>query len=101
MIEVHIKRVNEHGVTYIKHYEVMREKNDTVLQIIKRISKELEPNLAYRYSCRFGVCGTCSVLVNGKPALICLKKVELNDDGILLIEALPGRKTIADLANQM
>lgn len=37
------------------------------------------PDLAYRYGCRNGQCGVCTIEVNGKPKLACNCKVREND----------------------
>ena len=39
----------------------------TVLDGLHYIKENLDPTLAWRYSCRMGVCGSCGMLINGQP----------------------------------
>jgi fumarate reductase iron-sulfur subunit len=43
----------------------------TVLDILDWLKAGPVPDLAYRSSCRSGVCGSCGVMVNGRPVLAC------------------------------
>lgn len=53
-----------------RSYRLPRE-NYTVLGALQYIQEHLDPTLAFRYSCRYGRCGLCAVLVNNNPALAC------------------------------
>lgn len=102
MLTVQLTRTTKDGSSYVVDYEVEVRENDTVLQVLNRIYEKYEPTLAYRYACRIGVCGTCSAMVNGRPELVCLKKVDLESENkVLEIAPLPRRNTIADLAKEM
>jgi len=41
----------------------------TVLEGLKIIKEKLSPTLAWRSSCRMGVCGSCGMFINGRPRL--------------------------------
>jgi succinate dehydrogenase/fumarate reductase iron-sulfur protein len=79
----------------------------TVLEALFSVAGEQDDSLAFRYSCRGAVCGTCAVLVNRVPRLACrtrlepLLKVESGEefspDGEVLIEPLPNMPLIRDL----
>jgi len=43
----------------------------TVLDLLEWAKAGPWPTLAFRYSCRSGVCGSCGVMVNGRPVLAC------------------------------
>src|SRR6188768_3460045 len=46
--------------------------NDTsVLQGLQYIKDELDGSLSFRWSCRMAICGSCGVMVDGKPRLGC------------------------------
>lgn len=45
--------------------------NTTVLDLLEWAKAGPWPTLAFRYSCRSGVCGSCGVMVNGRPVLAC------------------------------
>jgi len=46
------------------------------VDLFRKINDEQDPTLAWNSSCEHGQCGTCSVLVNGKPMLACELLVE-------------------------
>lgn len=52
-------------------YEGMR-----ILDVIKYIYENLDSSLAFRYSCRAGLCGVCILKVNGKACMCCHKIAE-------------------------
>jgi len=57
-------------------FEVPRRQNQTVLDVVTHIQRELDPTLAYRYACRVGMCGSCAMTVNGKPRWTCRTHVD-------------------------
>ena len=48
-----------------------RTEDMVVLDALNHIKDEIDGSLAYRWSCRMGVCGSCGMMVNGKPRLTC------------------------------
>ncbi len=43
----------------------------TVLEGLLQIRESQDASLAWRFSCRMGVCGSCAMLINGRPRLAC------------------------------
>ena len=41
----------------------------TVLDLLREIQRSHDPSLAFRYSCRVAMCGTCGVRVDGRSTL--------------------------------
>ncbi|MGO9178296.1 MAG: succinate dehydrogenase/fumarate reductase iron-sulfur subunit [Candidatus Limnocylindrales bacterium] len=59
--------------------------------------KEIAPTLAWRSSCRMGVCGSCGMLVNGRPRLACNTQIfELATD-VVAVAPLPNFSILKDL----
>ena len=80
------------------NYEVPRRANQTVLDVVTEIQRHQEPGLAYRFSCRVGVCGSCAMTVNGKPRWTCRSHVQDVIDGDqLVLEPLRSHPRIRDL----
>ena len=52
-------------------YEVPYRPEWVVLDALNYIKDEIDGTLAYRWSCRMGVCGSCGMMVNGEPKLTC------------------------------
>ncbi|MDO4227204.1 2Fe-2S iron-sulfur cluster-binding protein, partial [Neisseria sp.] len=43
----------------------------SILDALALVKDDFEPELAYRWSCRMEVCGSCGMVVNGEPKLAC------------------------------
>jgi len=56
---------------YYKTYEMTVENHELILDLLNRIKWEHDGSFSYRRSCRHGICGSCSIKVNGKPVLAC------------------------------
>ena len=69
----------------------------TVLDALFLIQREQDPSLAFRCSCRVGMCGTCAMSVDGVPRLACRTRVELLRSGAVTVEPLPNLPVIKDL----
>jgi fumarate reductase iron-sulfur subunit len=52
-------------------FEVPYDDRTTVLDALDWIKDHSAPSLVFRASCRMGVCGSCGVMVNGRPVLGC------------------------------
>lgn len=57
-------------------YRVPRRANQTVLDVVTWIQRNAEPGLSYRFACRVGMCGSCAMMVNGKPRWTCRTHVK-------------------------
>jgi fumarate reductase iron-sulfur subunit len=52
-------------------YDVPCMPDWVVLDALNHIKDEIDPTLSHRWSCRMGVCGSCGMMVNGRPKLTC------------------------------
>lgn len=62
----------------------------TVLEMLEILYRHYDPTLSFRFACRTGLCATCTMMINGKPGLSCMKPAEPASDGILYLAPLPG-----------
>ncbi|MDQ1697966.1 MAG: succinate dehydrogenase / fumarate reductase, iron-sulfur subunit [Frankiaceae bacterium] len=58
-----------------RSYSVPVEEGEVVLDAIHRLQAEQAPDLAVRWNCKAGKCGSCSAEINGKPALMCMTRL--------------------------
>jgi len=58
-------------------YQVDAEEGMVVLDLVHRIQATQAPDLACRWNCKAGKCGSCSAEVNGKPRLMCMTRMDL------------------------
>ena len=97
-VEFKIHRFNPQNKRhYISTHKVPVCKGMTLLDAFMYIKDNFDGALTFRHSCRMGVCGSCGVMVNGKPVLVCYTQVlHLNSD-TLVIEPLQNMPIIKDL----
>src|ERR1700687_3001540 len=48
-----------------------------VLDAVHRVQADQANDLAVRWNCKAGKCGSCSAEINGKPGLMCMKQLAL------------------------
>ena len=77
-------------------YRVPRIRPMKVLDLLLVIQRDIDPTLAFRYSCRVAMCGTCTVRVNGRAVLACETGVP-DGDATVHIEPLAGLPVLRDL----
>ncbi len=83
-------------------YEVPARENQTVLDVVTHIQREIEPTLAYRFACRVGMCGSCAMTVNGRARWTCRTHVrKVAAEGTLELRPLANLPVIRDLAADM
>ncbi len=56
-------------------YTVSAEDGEVVLDAVHRVQAQLAGDLAVRWNCKAGKCGSCSAEVNGRPRLMCLARL--------------------------
>jgi len=67
-----------------------------VLDALIKIKNEIDPTLTFRRSCREGICGSCSMNMNGSNGLACTTAIE-DLSGEVRITPLPHMEVIKDL----
>ena len=74
------------------------EGRDLMVLDVLELAKSRDPSIAYRRSCREGVCGSDGMNINGKNGLACITPVsEAARGGKLVLRPLPGLPVIRDL----
>jgi succinate dehydrogenase / fumarate reductase iron-sulfur subunit len=61
----------------LREYRVPLEEGVVVLDVIHRIQATQAQDLAVRWNCKAGKCGSCSAEVNGKPRLMCMTRMNI------------------------
>ena len=67
-----------------------------VLDALIKIKQEIDSSLTFRRSCREGICGSCSMNIDGTNTLACLKSID-DVKGDINIYPLPHMEVIKDL----
>ncbi len=104
MLKVEVYRYNPEtdAAPYMKTYEVDTQGKDLMVLDVLELLKAQDQSLAYRRSCREGVCGSDGMNINGKNGLACIKPLsECVKNNKLVLRPLPGLPVIRDLVVDM
>ena len=83
-------------------YSIKLEQGMVVLDALHRIQVEKAPELAVRWNCKAGKCGSCSMEINGRPKLACMTRMnELPPDKEIIIQPLKSFPLIKDLVSDV
>jgi succinate dehydrogenase / fumarate reductase iron-sulfur subunit len=73
-----------------------------VLDAVRQIQAEQANDLAVRWNCKAGKCGSCSAEVNGRPRLMCMSRLsEIDLDQPVTVEPMRAFPSIRDLATDV
>jgi len=82
---------------YMEEYTIdLKQTGPMILDALLVIKDKVDPTLAFRRSCREGICGSCAMNVNGKNGLACLLYIEPSPAAIE-IQPLPHTYVVKDL----
>ncbi|GLS25962.1 succinate dehydrogenase iron-sulfur subunit [Marinibactrum halimedae] len=104
MLKVEVYRYNpeQDKAPYMKTYELDTQGKDLMVLDVLELLKAQDPSLAFRRSCREGVCGSDGMNISGKNGLACIKPLsECVKGGKLVIRPLPGLPVVRDLVVDM
>lgn len=105
MLKVEVYRYNPDTdkAPYMKTYELDTGGKDLMVLDVLELLKAQDESLAYRRSCREGVCGSDGMNINGKNGLACIKPISeaTGGSGKLVLRPLPGLPVIRDLVVDM
>src|SRR5215510_11223767 len=85
-----------------ENYQIDAEEGQVVLDVIHTIQATKAPDLAVRWNCKAGKCGSCSAEINGKPRLMCMCRLsDLPLDEPVMIEPMQAFPTVKDLVTDV
>ncbi|MDX2168219.1 MAG: succinate dehydrogenase/fumarate reductase iron-sulfur subunit [Deltaproteobacteria bacterium] len=83
-------------------YEVEIDEGMVVLDAVHRIQATDAPDLAVRWNCKAGKCGSCSCEINGKPRLSCMTRMDsLPAEGEITVQPIKTFPVIKDLVTDV
>jgi fumarate reductase iron-sulfur subunit len=100
ILKISILRFDPHDPEDFPHmetFEVEEAIGMTLFVALNEIREHHDNSLKFDFVCRAGICGSCSMLVNGKPTLACrtlTKKLDVN----ITLAPLPLFELIGDLS---
>jgi len=86
-VEMQVWRGDPAGGEFAEYF-LDPQDGEVVLDVIHRIQATVAPDLACRWNCKAGKCGSCSAEINGVPRLMCMTRMD---------ELPPGPVTVAPM----
>lgn len=96
-----IFRSNGEQGPYYQEFRLTPDKGMSVMEALFYILERMDPGLAFRYSCRGAVCGSCAMYINGRFRLACNTMVESLKADKITVSPLPHLPVIKDLVVDM
>jgi succinate dehydrogenase / fumarate reductase, iron-sulfur subunit len=86
----------------IRDFQVEVNEGEVVLDAIHRLQATEAPDLACRWNCKAGKCGSCSMEINGKPRLSCMTRMStFEENETVTITPLRTFPVIRDLVTDV
>ncbi|HEX5540965.1 MAG TPA: succinate dehydrogenase/fumarate reductase iron-sulfur subunit [Micromonospora sp.] len=86
----------------LEDYHVEVNEGEVVLDVLHRLQATETPDLACRWNCKAGKCGSCSVEINGLPRLSCMTRMStFAEDETVTVTPLRTFPIIRDLVTDV
>ncbi|MBH0778547.1 succinate dehydrogenase/fumarate reductase iron-sulfur subunit [Nocardia bovistercoris] len=86
----------------LEDFTVLVNEGEVVLDIIHRLQATQAPDLAVRWNCKAGKCGSCSAEVNGRPRLLCMTRMStFEPDELITVTPMRTFPVIRDLVTDV
>ncbi len=83
-------------------YDVEVEEGNVVLDVVHKIQAMQANDLAVRWNCKAGKCGSCSAEVNGHPRLMCMTRMSIFEPGeVITVAPIKTFPLIRDLVTDV
>jgi succinate dehydrogenase / fumarate reductase iron-sulfur subunit len=97
-----IWRGNSDGGGKFVDYKTEVSEGMVVLDAVHRVQADQAPDMACRWNCKAGKCGSCSAEINGNPKLMCMTRLNtLNLDEPVTVEPMRAFPLIKDLVTDV
>ncbi|HZW72825.1 MAG TPA: 2Fe-2S iron-sulfur cluster-binding protein, partial [Caldimonas sp.] len=100
MLRLHVLRHNPAdpaSVPHLQTFELEQSDGMTLFMALGEIREKQDPSLQFDFVCRAGICGSCAMVVNGRPTLAC--RTLTRDVGPeITLAPLPFFELIGDLS---
>ena len=95
-VRVRVRRFDTEAGRRVHGYDVQVSDTASVLDVLRAIVAEHDPTLSFRSACRVGMCGTCTIVIDGKEGLAC-QTAAADSAGAMTLEPLRNLPVIKDL----
>ena len=85
-----------------QQYDVQVDEGMVVLDVLHRVQAQQANDLALRWNCKAGKCGSCSMEINGKPKLACMTRMNSLPEGeTITVQPLKTFPVMKDLVTDV
>jgi succinate dehydrogenase / fumarate reductase iron-sulfur subunit len=99
-VTMHVWRGDAGGGDF-SDYTLPAQEGEVVLDVIHRIQATQAGDLACRWNCKAGKCGSCSAEINGKPRLMCMTRMDQLPEGPVTVAPMRAFPIIRDLVTDV
>jgi fumarate reductase iron-sulfur subunit len=85
------------SVPRMQPYEIEEADGMTLFIALNEIREKQDPSLQFDFVCRAGICGSCAMVIDGRPALAC-RTLTKNLGAEITLAPLPVFELIGDLS---
>src|SRR5205814_786805 len=86
----------------LEDFKVEVNEGEVVLDVIHRLQATQAPDLAVRWNCKAGKCGSCSMEINGKPKLSCMTRMNsFGETETITVQPMKTFPVIKDLVTDV
>lgn len=89
---------DENSQPHYVDYELVETPGMSLYIALTQIRATLDHDLSFDFVCRAGICGSCGMVVNGKPRLACRTLTSEFPDGKITLLPMPAFEIIKDLS---
>ncbi|PID47588.1 MAG: succinate dehydrogenase/fumarate reductase iron-sulfur subunit [Proteobacteria bacterium] len=83
---------------HFAEYELEETPGMTLFIALGMIREKYDADLNFDFVCRAGICGSCGMMINGRPGLACRTLTKDFEDGVIQLMPMPAFKLIKDLS---
>ena len=99
-VTMHVWRGDAGGGDF-SDYTLPAQEGEVVLDVIHRIQATQAGDLACRWNCKAGKCGSCSAEINGRPRLMCMTRMDQLPEGPVTVAPMRAFPIIRDLVTDV
>ena len=86
----------------LQEFTVEVNEGEVVLDVIHRLQATQAGDLAVRWNCKAGKCGSCSAEINGRPRLMCMTRMStFGEDETVTVTPLRAFPVVRDLVTDV
>ncbi|MFP5336668.1 MAG: succinate dehydrogenase/fumarate reductase iron-sulfur subunit [Actinomycetes bacterium] len=86
----------------LQDFTVEVNAGEVVLDVVHRLQATQAPDLAVRWNCKAGKCGSCSAEVNGRPRLLCMTRMStFAEDEVVTVTPMRAFPVLRDLVTDV